>query len=147
MGKKDREPRALFSNSKPQFDYYGIGSDVWSFKAGGGFQVMSGTSMACAHVTGFVTAISCKGNKVANSKLNASLRKQLLLDLNMNTNCKKAPKISLLTFLNEDECDDVWREKLTTDYDRILSKTFQEMSILQDRLSRSIMVVTQASAQ
>ena len=144
MGKKDRAPRALFSNSNPQFDYYGIGSLVWSFKAGGGFQVLSGTSMACAHVTGFVTAISCEGNKVANSKLNASLRKQFLLDLNMSTNCKKASKISLLTFLNEDECDAVWRETLTTDYDRILSKTLEEMSLLQDRLSRSKMA-TQAS--
>ena len=67
--------------------------------------------------------------------------KQFLLDLNMSTTCKKAPKISLLTFLNEDECDDVWREKLTTDYDRILSKTLQAMSLLQDRLSRSKMVI------
>ena len=113
VGKKDSDLMAFFSNSKPHFDYYGIGSDVLSFKAGNGLQVMSGTSMACAHVTGFVTAISCEGKIIANSKLNASLREQFLLDLKMSTNCKKAPKNRFLTFLDEDECDDVWREKLT----------------------------------
>ena len=84
--------------------------------------MLSGTSMACAHhVKGFVTAISCVGNKIANSKLNATslLRKQqFLVNLNMSTNCtKKAPKTSvvLLTFLDEDECDVVWREEMDSD--------------------------------
>lgn len=38
-------PVALFSNSNPQVDYAGIGVDVVSFKPGGGFQIMSGTSV------------------------------------------------------------------------------------------------------
>ena len=137
VGNKGKDLMALFSDSNPDFDYYGVGSDVWSFKAGGGFQVMSGTSMACAHVTGFVAAISCEGNKIANSKLNASLRKQFLVNLNMSTNCKKAPKISFLTFLDQDECDAVWREEMDSDYDRLLSMTLNEMSLLKDRLSNS----------
>jgi hypothetical protein len=130
---EDGDPTALFSNLKPHFDYYGIGSDVWSFKAGGGFQVMSGTSMACAHITGFVTAISCEGNKIANSKLNASLRADFSLDLSLSTNCKNSPNISFLTFLDEEECDAVWRGKLNIYY---LSKALDEVSRLQKQVSQ-----------
>ena len=128
-------PMALFSNSNPQYDYYGIGSDVWSFKAGGGFQVMSGTSMACAHVTGFITAMSCGGNRIANAILNAGQREDFLLDIGFRTNGdEKAPKnISLLTFLDEGECDAEWRGQLKTYY---LSKALDEVRLLQQQISR-----------
>jgi serine protease len=38
-------PVAKFSESNPEVDFAGIGVDVTSFKPGGGFQKMSGTSM------------------------------------------------------------------------------------------------------
>jgi len=38
-------PVAKFSESNPEVDFAGIGVDVQSFKPGGGFQKMSGTSM------------------------------------------------------------------------------------------------------
>jgi len=46
-----------FSNSNPEVDYAGIGMKVTSFKAGGGYTTMSGTSMACPHVTGLIAAL------------------------------------------------------------------------------------------
>ena len=130
---EDEEPIALFSDSKPHFDCYGIGSDVWSFKAGGGFKVMSGTSMACAHTTGFVTAISCEGNRKANQIMNASLRQDFLLDLtSLGTNCKHSlPKISFLTFLDEEECDAAWRGKLKIYY---ITKALEEVLYLQKQI-------------
>uniref|UniRef100_A0A7S4J354 subtilisin n=1 Tax=Odontella aurita TaxID=265563 RepID=A0A7S4J354_9STRA len=55
--KEEGLPVAYFSNSNPQVDYAGIGVDVVSMKPGGGFQTMSGTSMACPHVCGLVAAL------------------------------------------------------------------------------------------
>lgn len=57
VSKKDGLPVAPFSNSNLQVDYAGIGVDVISLKPFGGYQTMSGTSMACPHVCGFVAAI------------------------------------------------------------------------------------------
>jgi len=46
-----------FSNSNPEVDYAGIGMKVTSFRAGGGCMTLSGTSMACPHVTGLIAAL------------------------------------------------------------------------------------------
>mmetsp|Transcript_44744 Transcript_44744/g.65782 ORF Transcript_44744/g.65782 Transcript_44744/m.65782 type:complete len:325 (+) Transcript_44744:97-1071(+) len=62
VSKKKRLPVAYFSNSNPHVDYSGIGVDVVSFKPDGGFQQMNGTSMACPHVCGFLTALLDKEN-------------------------------------------------------------------------------------
>ena len=56
-------PVAKFSNSNVQVDYSGIGVDVVSLKPYGGFQKMSGTSMACPHVCGFIAAIMSPDKK------------------------------------------------------------------------------------
>lgn len=57
VSKADGLPVARFSNSNVGVDHAGIGVDVISFKPGGGFQAMSGTSMACPHVCGFIAAL------------------------------------------------------------------------------------------
>ena len=57
-------PVAVFSNSNAQVDYAGIGVDVVSLKPGGGYQTMSGTSMACPHVCGLIAAILSNGRIV-----------------------------------------------------------------------------------
>jgi Subtilase family/PhoD-like phosphatase len=61
VAKVDDLPVAVFSNSNPFVDYAGIGVDVTSFKPGGGFQNMSGTSMACPHVAGLVACLLTNG--------------------------------------------------------------------------------------
>lgn len=48
---------ARFSSSNMGVDYAGIGVDVISFKPEGGYQSMSGTSMACPHACGFIAAL------------------------------------------------------------------------------------------
>jgi subtilisin family serine protease len=66
VSKKDGMPVAPFSNSNVEVDYAGIGVDVISMKPYGGFQKMSGTSMACPHVAGFVAAILTNSTKKDN---------------------------------------------------------------------------------
>jgi major intracellular serine protease len=62
VGKDGDLPVAYFSNSNPEVDYAGIGVDVLSFKPGGDLHKMSGTSMACPHVAGFIAALLSGGN-------------------------------------------------------------------------------------
>lgn len=69
VSKKDGFPVARFSNSNFEVDYSGIGVDVISMKPFGGFQKMSGTSMACPHVAGFVAAIMTNDKKSVRDRL------------------------------------------------------------------------------
>mmetsp|Transcript_3921 Transcript_3921/g.5155 ORF Transcript_3921/g.5155 Transcript_3921/m.5155 type:complete len:312 (-) Transcript_3921:222-1157(-) len=57
VSKKNNFPVAVFSNSNSQVDYAAIGVDVVSFKPGGGFQRMSGTSMAAPHACGLMACL------------------------------------------------------------------------------------------
>lgn len=61
VSKKKGFPVAVFSNSNAFVDYAGIGVDVVSFKPGGGFQEMSGTSMASPHVAGLIACLMTNG--------------------------------------------------------------------------------------
>lgn len=57
VSKKNNFPVAVFSSSNNQVDYAAIGVDVISFKPGGGFQRMSGTSMAAPHACGLMACL------------------------------------------------------------------------------------------
>lgn len=78
VSKRDGLPVAVFSNSNVQVDYAGIGVNVISFQPGGGFQNMSGTSMACPHVCGFIAALFSNGRiKNKGSQTDKMLRQTL----------------------------------------------------------------------
>jgi subtilisin family serine protease len=73
--KEGRLPVAYFSESNPEVDYAAIGVDVVSFKPGGGYQSMQGTSMAAPHVTGLVAALLSNGKTHTNKSLRKLLNK------------------------------------------------------------------------
>jgi subtilisin family serine protease len=72
-------PVAHFSNSNVSVDYAGIGVDVISLKPGGGYQSMSGTSMACPHVCGFIAALLSGGTAAADVR--TRLDKEFTIDI------------------------------------------------------------------
>jgi subtilisin family serine protease len=74
-------PVAVFSNSNAAVDYAGIGVDVVSCKPGGGYQVMSGTSMACPHVAGLVACLLSNGRFVNKGKNTDTLLRNSLNDV------------------------------------------------------------------
>ena len=52
---------AVFSSSNPEVDYGSIGVNIVSLKPGGGYQEMSGTSMAAPHVVGLISKSQVQG--------------------------------------------------------------------------------------
>jgi len=93
-------------------DYSGIGVDVTSFKPGGGYQQMSGTSMACPHVTGLIAALLSAGRLEfePGSKKDDFVREHLekyhCIDID-KVGPDNATGIGFLTYLNEDEYEEL----------------------------------------
>jgi subtilisin len=111
VGKSDDLPVATFSNTNSHVDYAGIGVDVVSLKPLpiGGRQTMSGTSMACPHVCGFIAALLSNDDNVTGD---AALRERLndyVLDIGM-PGPDNATGLGFLTYLTKEEFDTVWEE-------------------------------------
>lgn len=112
VAKKDDLPVIYFSNTNPQVDYAGIGVDVLSYKPGGGFHIMSGTSMACPHVAGLIAAIlSAKPDigkrKQKKVKLSKLLRDEYLIDIGDKGKDVESGN-GFLTALSKEEFDEMF---------------------------------------
>jgi major intracellular serine protease len=104
VSKKNGFPVASFSNSNPMVDYAGIGVDVLSFQPGGGFQQMSGTSMACPHVAGLVACLMTDG------KASAQNIRKLMDDLAIDIDAvgfDNATGVGFVTGLDEESFDQI----------------------------------------
>jgi subtilisin family serine protease len=104
VSKKEGFPVAVFSNSNAQVDYAGIGVDVVSFKPGGGFQTMSGTSMASPHACGLMACLLQKHQGKAD--LRTILDESHVIDI-ATEGVDKATGTGFLTYLDEGEFDQV----------------------------------------
>jgi len=111
VAKRDGLPVAYFSNTNPSVDYSGIGVDVLSFKPDGGITKMSGTSMACPHVCGLITALLDKGTENEPVKGDAEIRKLLndnyLIDIGVK-GADNATGLGFVSYLTKDEFDEMW---------------------------------------
>jgi subtilisin family serine protease len=102
-------PVAVFSNSNKQVDYCGIGVDVLSFKPGGGYQTMSGTSMASPHVAGFIACLMTNG-RIKNDwvKTDCTVRKivndSYVIDI-ATAGIDTATGVGFVTYLGESAFD------------------------------------------
>ena len=110
VSKRDNLPYADFSNTNSEIDYSGIGVDVVSFRPDGTFQEMSGTSMACPHVCGLITALMTEGGAYSNViKDDASCRKLLnekfLIDIGVKGS-DNATGLGFLTYLSKKEFEE-----------------------------------------
>jgi len=79
--KEEGLPATNFSESNSDVTYSGIGRDVISLKPYGGFQTMSGTSMATPHVTGLIACLLSNGKKYSDKQLRKLLKEQYTVDI------------------------------------------------------------------
>lgn len=110
VSKKDNLPVAYFSNTNSQVDYAGIGVEVTSFRPDGTFQLMSGTSMACPHVCGFITALMTKGGEYSDKITGDASCRELLndkfcIDIGVE-GVDNATGLGFLTYLTKEEFEE-----------------------------------------
>lgn len=74
-------PTTGFSESNSDVTYSGIGRDVISLKPSGGFQTMSGTSMATPHVTGLIACLLSNSKTYSDAELRKILKEKYLVDI------------------------------------------------------------------
>lgn len=107
VSKQDNLPTAWFSNTNAQVDYAGIGVDVISFRSGGGFVSNTGTSMACPHVCGFLTALLTKGGEYEDAIKDDESCRDLINDkflIDIGSEGKdRSTGLGYLTYLTKDE--------------------------------------------
>ena len=107
VSKQDNLPTAYFSNTNNQVDYAGIGVDVISFRSGGGFMSNTGTSMACPHVCGFLTALLTKGGEYEDvikddESCRDLINDKFLIDIGREGK-DRSTGLGYLTYLTKDE--------------------------------------------
>ena len=107
-------PVAYFSESNPYIDYAGIGVEVLSMKPGGNYQIMQGTSMACPHVTGLITALmSGRDTKRFGSlqQLKQIIKKNYTIDIGAEGK-DNSTGVGFATYLSKSEFDEFWKTEL-----------------------------------
>jgi len=77
--------RAYFSNYGTKIDIFAPGVDIYSCKPGGGYQFMSGTSMATPFVAGFVSAVASSKRLTDPKEIKKEIEKHLSINKVVNS--------------------------------------------------------------
>ena len=108
---------AGFSSSNPEVDYASIGVNIVSFKPGGGYQEISGTSMAHPHMVGLIVALlqdvlKLSGSHKSKDKIMCCiLKNSWVIDIGIK-GMDMAMGVGFLTYLNTKDFDALM-EKVT----------------------------------
>ena len=104
-------PTSLFSDSELKVDYAALGGSILSLKPGGGYQFISGTSIACPHVSGFIAALLTK-HKGLDYKELRSMLDSFVIYVGRNGSKDLETGVKFLTYLDHDECQLFWKKEL-----------------------------------
>ena len=104
-------PTSLFSDSYLKVDYAALGGSILSLKPGGGYQFISGTSIACPHVSGFITALLTKHKGLDHKELRSMLD-SFVVYVGRNGSKDLETGVKFLTYLDHEECQLFWKKEL-----------------------------------